>query len=110
MPTTPSRAVNASGGQLRGALPVVGGERRSCRRRSFRELRHVAQPLAVGPELLLALDRDLRGVLHERPQLGEPLCGRRRPAHELVVRAPRGLKLPPGDRSRARRRSCSSPQ
>ena len=85
------------GGQLRGATPVVRGERRSGRSRSLRELRHVAQALPVGPELLLALDRDLGSVLHERPQLGEPLGGRRRPAHELVVRAPRGLELPPGD-------------
>ena len=55
------------GGQLGRATPVVRGERRSGSGRSLGELRHMSQALPVGPELLLALDRDLRSVLHERP-------------------------------------------
>jgi hypothetical protein len=57
----------------------------------------VPQTLAVGAQLLVTLDRDLRGILHERPQFCDPLGGRRRAAHELVMGTPRGLELPPGN-------------
>ena len=102
MPATPSRALERLGDELCSALPVVRRKRRSGRRRGLRKLRHVPQTLALGAQLLVALDRDLRGVLHERSQLGEPLGRRRRAAHELVVSTPRGLELPPGRRAAAR--------
>ena len=95
MPATPSRALTASRGELGGAPAVVRRQRRSGRGRGLRQLGDVPQPLAVGPQLLLALDRDLGGVLHERPQLGEPLRCRRRAAHELVVGTPGSLELAP---------------
>ena len=101
-------------GQRRGALALVRGDRRSGCSRGLRELCHVAEALALRPELLLAPG--------SRPSVSSTsACSSASrsvaapPRAQLVVRAPRRLELPPGDahfaraaRAAPRRQNASS--
>ena len=109
-PTASSGASVSSGATARSAAatrsappsPLVGRERLERRVRRLRELGDVAQPLALGPQLVLLARLEPLRVGDERAQLVEPRLGRGGVARQLVVGAPRRRQLAPGAARRAR--------
>jgi hypothetical protein len=84
------------GGERRGARPVLRSERVGGVRRALGELGHVAEPLALGAERLLAAGLQAGRRLDERGELGQPSLLGRRAARQLVVALPGRGQLAPG--------------
>ena len=85
-----------SGDEIGSAVAVVGRERRDGRCGAGGELGDVAEPLAVGAQLVLGAGLEALGVGHERAQPVEPCLRGRGVAGQLVVQAPCRRQLAPG--------------
>jgi hypothetical protein len=73
------------GREAGGAFALVGGKCLPGGGGALRELRHVAQPLALGAKLVLGAGLEAARVLDERSQLVEPRLGGSRVLRQLLV-------------------------
>ena len=100
--STGATARSASATRSAAPSPSSGDERSRRRRGALGELAEVAEPLALGPQLVLPAGLEAFGVGRERAQLVEPRLRRGGVAGQLVVGAARGAELAPGARARPR--------